>query len=80
MRQQGIAQARLNDAIDALPQAAAPALEESVSGPRLGANGVIDARTDSAALDAAAKAYQAAHPGTDYLSAVKAVQSPNGGN
>jgi hypothetical protein len=41
---------------------------------------VIDARTNAAALDAAAKAYQAAHPGTDYLAAVKAVQSTNGGN
>jgi hypothetical protein len=80
VRQQGIAQARLNDAIDAVPQAAAPVLEEAASGSRLGANGVIDAKTDAAALDAAAKAYQAANPGTDYLSAVKAVQFPNGGN
>ena len=80
VRQQGIAQARLNDAIDAVPQAAAPAIEEAASGSRLGTNGVIDARTDAAALDAAAKSYQAAHPGTDYLSAVKAVQSTNGGN
>ena len=79
VRQQGIAQARLNDAIDAVPQAAAPALEEVASGSRLGANGVMDSRTDAAALDAAAKAYQAAHPGTDYLSAAKAVQL-NGGN
>lgn len=80
VRQQGIAQARLDDAIDAVPQSAAPALEDAVSSSRLGANGVIDARTDTAALDAAAKAYQAAHPGTNYLSAVKAVQSPNLGN
>jgi hypothetical protein len=80
VRQQGIAKARLDDAIDAVPQAAAPALDDAASGSRLGANGVIDAKTDAAALDAAAKAYQAANPGTDYLSAVKAVQSPNGGN
>jgi signal peptide peptidase SppA len=79
LRHQNLAQARLNDAIDAVPQAAAPAMEDAVSGSRLGANGVIDGKTDLAALDAAAKAYQAAHPGTDYVSAVKAVQS-NGGN
>lgn len=30
--------------------------------------------TDSVALDKAAKEYQAAHPGTDYIAAVKAVQ------
>jgi signal peptide peptidase SppA len=80
VRQQGIARARLDDAIDAVPQAAAPALEKAASGSRLGANGVIDAKTDAAALDAAAKAFQVANPGTDYLAAVKAVQSPNGGN
>jgi len=80
VRQQGIARARLDDAIDAVPQAAAPALEDASSSSRLGANGVIDARTDVAALDVAAKAYQAVHPGIDYLSAIKAVQSPNKGN
>jgi signal peptide peptidase SppA len=79
LRHENLAQARLNDAIDAVPQAAAPAMEDAVPGSRLGANGVIDGKTDLAALDAAAKAYQAAHPGTDYVSAVKAVQS-NGGN
>jgi signal peptide peptidase SppA len=78
-RHQRQAQARLNDAIDPVPQAAAPAMEDAVSGSRFGSNGVIDGKTDVAALDAAAKAYQAAHPGTDYTSAVKAVQS-NGGN
>jgi capsid assembly protease len=35
VRQQGIAQARLNAAIDAVPQAAAPALEEPASGSRI---------------------------------------------
>jgi len=79
VRQQGIAQARLDDVIDAVPQAANPALGDAGSGSRLGANGVIDAKTDAAALDAAAKAYQASRPGTDYISAVKAVQSTNGG-
>jgi len=79
VRQQNLAQARLNDAIDAVPQSAFTEAEEAAAS-RLGANGVIDSRTDSAALDKAAKAYQAAHPGTEYLAAVKAVQSTNGGN
>jgi signal peptide peptidase SppA len=79
VRQQNLAQARLNDAIDPLPQAAAPTSEETQT-PKLGANGVIDANTDAAALDRAAKAYMAAHPGTDYIAAVRAVQSTNGGN
>ncbi len=35
---------------------------------------VLQVDADSAALDAKAKAYQAAHPGTDYLAAVRAVQ------
>ena len=78
IRQGNLAQARMDDAIDAVPQAAAPAVEEPATGSKLGANGMIDARTDAAALDAAAKAYQATHPGTDYLSAVKAVQSKGG--
>jgi hypothetical protein len=60
VRQQSLAQARLNDAIDPIPQAAAPTTEETQT-PRLGANGVIDADTD-------------------YLAAVRAVQSTNGGN
>jgi signal peptide peptidase SppA len=80
VRQQGIAQARLDDAIDAVPQGGAFAFEDAGSGSRLGANGVIDAKTNAAALDAAARAYQVMNPGTDYLSAVKAVQSTNGGN
>lgn len=79
VRQQSLAQARLNDAIDPIHQAAAPTTEETQT-PRLGANGVIDANTDATALDKAAKAYQAAHPGTNYLAAVRAVQSTNGGN
>jgi signal peptide peptidase SppA len=79
MRQQNLAQARLNDALDPIPQAAAPTSEETQT-PKLGANGVIDANTDTAALDRAAKAYMAANPGTTYITAVRAVQSPNGGN
>ena len=43
--------------------------------PNLGAaDGKINEATDTAALDAAAKAYVAAHPGTDYLAALKIVQ------
>ena len=36
--------------------------------------GVISSDQDTAALDHAARAYQAAHPGTNYIDAVKAVQ------
>ena len=78
-REANSARARLDDAIDAVPQGSAPALEDAGSGSRLGANGVINAKTDAAALDAAAKAYQAANPGADYIAAVKAVQFTNGG-
>ena len=43
--------------------------------PNLGAaDGKINEATDTAALDAAAKAYVAAHPGVDYLAALKIVQ------
>jgi len=50
------------------PQAAAPAAVPNVYG-----NGfAVD--PNSARLDQAAKRYQAQHPGTDYLSAIKAVQ------
>jgi len=79
VRQQNLAQARLDDAMDPIPQAAAPTSKETQM-PKLGANGVIDANTDAAALDRAAKAYQAATPGTSYIAAVRAVQSTNGGN
>lgn len=79
VRQQNLAQARLDDAMDPIPQAAAPTSKETQM-LKLGANGVIDANTDAAALDRAAKAYQAATPGTSYIAAVRAVQSTNGGN
>ncbi|MEI7666789.1 MAG: hypothetical protein WCI65_12155 [Synechococcaceae cyanobacterium ELA263] len=36
--------------------------------------GMIATGQDTEALDHAARAYQAAHPGTDYIEAVKAVQ------
>ena len=36
--------------------------------------GVISSGQDTEALDHAARAYQAAHPGTAYIDAVKAVQ------
>ena len=42
---------------------------------RVSTLGVIDATTDTHELDLAAKRYQAIHPGTDYLAAVKAVQA-----
>ena len=77
VRQQNLAQARLNDAIDPIPQAPVSMAAETQT-TRLGANGVIDTSTDVAALDRAAKAYQAAHPGTDYIAAVRAVQATNG--
>lgn len=77
VRQQNLAQARLNDAIDPIPQAPVSMAAETQT-TRLGVNGVIDASTDAAALDRAAKEYQAAHPGTDYIAAVRAVQATNG--
>lgn len=79
-RQQRLGEARLNDAIDPVPLAPAPVAEDVAPPARLGKNGVIDTGVDVAALDKAAKGYQAAHPGTDYLAAVKAVQSTHGGN
>ncbi len=36
--------------------------------------GVVTSEEDTVALDHAARAYQAAHPGTAYIDAVKAVQ------
>lgn len=77
VRQQNLAQARLDDAIDPIPQAPVSMAAETQT-TRLGVNGVIDASTDAAALDRAAKEYQAAHPGTDYIAAVRAVQATNG--
>lgn len=38
----------------------------------------FELNSDAAALDAEARAYQAAHPGTDYVAAVKAVQNLQG--
>ena len=75
LRQAHHSQARMDDAIDAVPQAAAPLVEDYASGSRLGAGGAITASTDTAALDAAAKAFQAQHPGTNYVAAIKAVQA-----
>ena len=77
VRQQNLAQARMDDAIDPIPQAPVSMAAETQT-TRLGVNGVIDASTDAAALDRAAKEYQAAHPGTDYIAAVRAVQATNG--
>jgi len=74
-----IAQARQSDAIAPVAAVVAPDVEPT--SPKLGPVGGLDASTDAAALDKAAKAYQLEHPGVDYLSAVKAVQaqSINGG-
>ena len=77
VRQQNLAQARMDDAMDPIPQAPVSMAAETQT-TRLGVNGVIDASTDAAALDRAAKEYQAAHPGTDYIAAVRAVQATNG--
>ncbi len=74
-RQANLRQSRLDDAIDAVPQAAAPEAEDHASGSRLGTGGTITVSTDAAALDAAAKNYQAQHPGTSYVAAIKAVQA-----
>lgn len=69
---QAYATALANDAPKALPGAAAPTVTPAA--PSFGAVGAIDASTDVTALNAAAKTYQAAHPGTPYIAAVKAVQ------
>ena len=69
---QAHATALANDAPKALPGAAPPAVTPPAA--NYGSAGAIDANTDVAALDAAAKTYRAAHPGTSYIAAVKAVQ------
>jgi signal peptide peptidase SppA len=64
------ASARSNEAPK--PVAAAPAPADAPAA--LGKGGRLDHTVDAAALDAAAKAYMAANPGTSYVAAVKAVQ------
>jgi capsid assembly protease len=68
---QAHATALANDAPKALPQAPTKTVEPSAN---YGTAGAIDANTDTVALDAAAKTFMAAHPGTTYIAAVKAVQ------
>ena len=75
-RTQAAATARQADQLPPVKQDAAPEAEAKPGA--LGSHGRLDQATDAAALDAAAKAYQAAHPGTSYIAAVKAVQATNG--
>lgn len=74
-----VAQTRQADAIAPVAAVVAPDVEPAAK--RFGPVGGLDANTDTAALDAAAKSYQNANPGVDFLTAVKAVQtkSANGG-
>ena len=51
--------------------------QQQAAAARVSTLGVIDATQDMAALDLQARKYQAQHPGTDYLTAVKAVQTLN---
>ncbi len=75
-RTEAAAAARQGDQVKPVRQDAAPEAEAKPGA--LGAYGRLDQATDAAALDAAAKAYIAAHPGTSYIAAVKAVQATNG--
>lgn len=70
-----MATSRASDAPAPVTQALAPAAEPVPVAAKLGARGRLSADVDAAALDAAARAYIAAHPGTAYLAAVKAVQT-----
>jgi hypothetical protein len=47
---------------------------EQMEAARFGTPGRVNTAQDAAALDHAARAYQAAHPGCGYIDAVKAVQ------
>lgn len=64
--------ARAADAPKPLPQE--PAADDAPIARNLGNGGRLTAGVDAAALDCAARTYMAAHPGTEYLAAVKAVQ------
>lgn len=64
--------ARANDAPAPVLQQPAPETEPKAA--NVGANGQLSPGVDAAALDAAAKAYQAQNPGTTYVAAIKAVQ------
>ena len=67
------AAARTSEAIKPVASVAAPGAETKPAA--LGANGRMDSDTNVEALDAAAKTFMAANPGTDYLRAIKAVQA-----
>lgn len=71
------AASRLADAPKPVAQAAAEA-DPAPAASNLGQAGRLSPNTDTAALDAAAKQYQAQHPGTDYITALKAVQATQG--
>lgn len=66
--------ARAADATKPLPQEPAPAFEAPARLGTLGTGGRLSPDTDAAALDREARAYMAAHPGTTYVAAIKAVQ------
>lgn len=64
--------ARRNDAQKPVGQEPVPEVEAKPS--KLGKDGVMTADVDAHALDAAVKAHRAKNPGTDYVTALKAVQ------
>ena len=68
------ASALASEAPNPLPVAPSATVTTTAPAADLGKNGQISSGTDAAALNVAAKAYQASHPGTDYVAAVKAVQ------
>lgn len=72
-RTRAAAEARTSEAIKPVESSAAPGSEPKPAA--LGANGRLDSDTNVEALDAAAKTFMAANPGTDYLRAIKAVQA-----
>lgn len=71
---QAAATALANDAPKPLPTAVAPNAAADAPKASLGKGGMLTGAVDMSALDSAAKQYQANHPGTSYVAAVKAVQ------
>lgn len=71
---QAAASALASDAPQPLPSAAAPNAAADAPKASLGKGGMITGAVDMSALHAAAQQYQASHPGTSYVAAVKAVQ------
>ena len=51
-----------------------PIADVDPAAPKFGVAGRLERDMDSAALDAAAKAHMARHPGVDYIASLKAVQ------